>query len=103
VDALLRGADALVHAGLYEGFGLIVVEAMARGCPVALARAGALPETGGDAAAYFDPLDPDSAAEAIRAALADRARLSEAGRARAGALSWDETARQTEDVYRELL
>lgn len=103
VDALLRGAEALVHAGLYEGYGLIVVEAMARGCPVALARAGALPETGGDAAAYFDPDDSESVADAVRAALEERDRLVAAGRERVAGLSWDETARMTEDVYRELL
>ncbi|HVE67114.1 MAG TPA: glycosyltransferase family 1 protein [Solirubrobacteraceae bacterium] len=103
VDALLRGADALVHAGLYEGFGLIVVEAMARGCPVVLARAGALPETGGDAAEYFDPHDAEALAGAIRGALERRAELSAAGRAHVAPLSWDETARRTEDVYRELL
>ncbi|MFH4258753.1 glycosyltransferase, partial [Acinetobacter baumannii] len=50
LDALLRGADLLVHPSLYEGFGLVVVEAMVRGCPVVLARATALPETGGRAA-----------------------------------------------------
>ena len=103
VDALLRGADALVHAGRYEGYGLIVVEAMARGCPVALARAGALPETGGDAAAYFDPDDVASAAGAIRDALDRREELAAAGRARVAQLSWDRTAALTEDVYRELL
>jgi glycosyltransferase involved in cell wall biosynthesis len=103
VDALLRGAAALVHPGLYEGFGFAVVEAMARGCPVVLARAGALPETGGDAAVYFDPHDPDSLAGAVRDALARTPELAERGRARAGALSWEETARRTEDVYRELL
>jgi glycosyltransferase involved in cell wall biosynthesis len=103
VDALLRGADALVHAGLYEGFGLIVVEAMARGCPVVLARAGALPETGGDAAEYFDAGDPESAAAAIKSALGRRAELAAAGRARAAGLSWERTAEETEHVYRELL
>lgn len=103
VDALLRGADLLVHPGLYEGFGLIVVEAMARGCPVALARAGALPETGGDAAEYFDPAAEDSAAAAIRHALDRREELAAAGRARAASLSWDRTAQLTEGVYRELL
>jgi glycosyltransferase involved in cell wall biosynthesis len=106
VDALLRGADLLVHPGLYEGYGLVVVEAMARGCPVALARAGALPETGGDAAAYFDPLDPGAIAQAMRSVLEDgalRERLVERGRARAGALSWERTAAGTEAVYRELL
>src|SRR5205085_9967375 len=72
VDALLRGADLLVHPGLYEGFGMIVAEAMARGCPVALARAGALPETGADAASYFDPHDPAAVAGAIRESLAAR-------------------------------
>src|SRR5215207_2850404 len=53
LDALVRGADVLVHPSLYEGFGLVVLEAMARGIPVAAARATALPETGGDAAVYF--------------------------------------------------
>ena len=57
LDALMRGADALVHPSLYEGFGLVLVEAMLRGVPVVAARATALPETGGDAAEYFDPLD----------------------------------------------
>ncbi len=103
VDALLRGADLLVHPGLYEGFGLIVVEAMARGCPVALARAGALPQTGGEAAEYFAPGDPEAAAAAIGRALERRAELAAAGQARAAMLSWDETARMTEEVYAELL
>src|SRR6185437_7892851 len=74
VDALLRGADLLVHPGLYEGFGMIVAEAMARGCPAALARAGALPETGGEAAVYFEPGDVDSLAAAIRQVVSDPAR-----------------------------
>ncbi len=55
LDALLRGAEVLVHPSLYEGFGLVVVEAMARGTPVVAARATALPEAGGDAALYFEP------------------------------------------------
>lgn len=106
LDALIRGADALVHPSLYEGFGLVVVEAMARDCPVAAARATALPETAGDAAHWFDPLDVGHMARAVREVLEDRAlrsRLVEAGRARAGALSWARTAALTADVYRELL
>jgi glycosyltransferase involved in cell wall biosynthesis len=106
LDALLRGAALLVHPSLYEGFGLVLVEAMVRGCPVAAARATALPETADQAAAYFDPLDPGNIAAVIRSAVEDRQlrkRLIAAGRERAQQLSWDRTAQETADVYRELL
>jgi glycosyltransferase involved in cell wall biosynthesis len=106
LDELLRGAEALVVPSLYEGFGLVVLDAMRRGCPAVLARAGALPETGGEAAAYFDPLDPSDMAAAIRQVAEDRAwrdRLRADGLARAQEFSWDRTAAETVAVYEELL
>lgn len=103
LDALLRGAAALVHPSLYEGFGLIVVEAMARGCPVAAADATALPGTVGDAGVLFDPLDPADIARGIEAVLARRDELAEAGRAHVAGLSWAATAAATAAVYEELL
>lgn len=106
LDALMRGADLLVHPSLYEGFGFVVLEAMQRGCPVAVAHATSLPEVAGTAAEYFDPLDAGTIAAAIRSAVGDRARHTElvrAGQARAGAFSWEQTAAATLDVYRELL
>jgi len=102
LDALLRGAALLVHPSLYEGFGLVVAEAMARGVPVACADATALPETAGGAAELFDPHDSDAIGAAILRALARTDELGAAGRARAAAWSWQRTAAQTADVYREL-
>lgn len=106
LDALLRGAVALVHPSRYEGFGLVLLEAMARDTPVVAAGATALPETGGDAALYFPPGDAPGLAGVLRGLLDDPARrrdLVERGRARAGAFSWERTARETLAVYRELL
>ena len=101
LDALIRGADLLVHPSLYEGFGLILVEAMARGVPLAVADATALPETAGDAAVLFDPHDDVALADAITAALDDADRLRQAGYERVAGLSWDRAAAATVDVYRE--
>jgi glycosyltransferase involved in cell wall biosynthesis len=106
MDALMRGADALVHPSLYEGFGLVLVEAMARGVPVLAARATALPETGGDACDYFDPLDVGDLAGAIRRVVDDRvhrAELVRRGLRRAAALSWANSAALTVAVYEEML
>jgi glycosyltransferase involved in cell wall biosynthesis len=98
LDALMRGAACLVHPSLYEGFGLVVVEALARGVPVAAARGTALTEAGGAAALYFDPLDEDAIAGAVRQALA---RPSEAGRAWAARFTWERSAALTAAVYAE--
>jgi glycosyltransferase involved in cell wall biosynthesis len=102
LDALLRGADLLVHPSLYEGFGLVVAEALARGTPVACSRGTALPETAGDAAEYFDPLDVQDIAAAIDRALRRGEELARRGPAQVAGLSWERTARETAAIYEEL-
>jgi glycosyltransferase involved in cell wall biosynthesis len=104
--AYYSGAICCVLPSLSEGFGLPVLEAMACGCPVVTTETTATGEVAADAAAYVDPLDADSIADAI-AALIDapglRADLSRRGLGRAAAFSWERTALETEKVYRRLL
>jgi glycosyltransferase involved in cell wall biosynthesis len=104
LDAVYRGADLVVYVSLYEGFGLPVVEAMARGVPVLASTTPAVAGTAGDAARLVDPLDVAGIAEALGELLTDeglRATLAAAGRERAGSFSWERTARATLDAYRE--
>jgi glycosyltransferase involved in cell wall biosynthesis len=98
--SLYRRAACLVYPSLYEGFGIPPLEAMACGCPVAASNAGAIPEVCGDAAVLFDPTDVDAMAAAMLEADTRRDELSTLGLARAALFTWDETARQHEDVYR---
>ena len=93
--ALYQGADCFVFPSRHEGFGLPAVEAMACGCPVVAARAGALPEICGDAALLADPLDPTDIASAVARVLDDpacAAKLRAAGATRAAAFTWDAAA-----------
>jgi glycosyltransferase involved in cell wall biosynthesis len=97
--SLYRRASALVFPSLYEGFGLPPLEAMACGCPVAASDAGSLPEVVGDAAARFDPRDPESIAAGIAEALDRADELGRLGLARARAFTWEATARAHDRVY----
>jgi glycosyltransferase involved in cell wall biosynthesis len=98
---LYRRASALVFPSLYEGFGQPPLEAMACGCPVAVANTTSLPEVCGDAAEYFDPLSAEDMAAAILRALGGE--RVERGLARARLFTWDECARRHEAVYHALI
>jgi glycosyltransferase involved in cell wall biosynthesis len=96
--ALYEGCTTFCYPSLYEGFGLPVLEAMQAGAPVICSNTSSLPEVGGDAVAYVDPLDTQDIAGTLERVLGDpdeRRRLSDAGRERAQKFSWDVTARQT--------
>lgn len=105
LDCLLRNALALIFPSLHEGFGLPILEAMARGVPVITSNRTALPEVAGDAALY---VDPESVGE-IRAAMAKvasdaglRTELASRGRARVEQFRWEQTCRELKAIFDEI-
>jgi glycosyltransferase involved in cell wall biosynthesis len=106
LDGLFRAATCFVFPSLAEGFGLPVLDALVRGTPVACSNATSLPEVGGDAVLYFDPLDTEAMADSLRRLLTDpelRSRLSAAGRKQAAGFSWAQTALGTLASYERTL
>jgi glycosyltransferase involved in cell wall biosynthesis len=102
LDAIYREAAVFVYPALYEGFGLPVLEAMARGIPTICSNTSSLPEVAGDAAVGVSPSSVREIAEAIERVLTDPTladTLSAAGRERALLFSWEETARLTLQAY----
>ncbi len=100
--AALRGADALLFASRYEGFGLPPLEAMACGTPVVAARATSVPEIVGDAALLVEPGDARGFAEAVGGLLADpaaHAAVRERGLRRAATFTWARCAEATVAAY----
>jgi glycosyltransferase involved in cell wall biosynthesis len=106
LEGLWAITKGFVFPSLYEGFGLPVLEAMARGVPVASSNAASLPEVAGDAALLFDPSDRRALADALRRLLAggpEIEALRSAGPRRAAQFSWERTARGTLESYRRTL
>lgn len=103
---LYRASLAFVFPSLLEGFGLPLLDAMACGVPVVAARASSLPEVGGDAPLYFDPHDPTELADQLKHLFnnsALRPELARLGKQQVSKFSWENTARATSAVYREVL
>jgi glycosyltransferase involved in cell wall biosynthesis len=106
LEGLYAAAELFVLPSLMEGFGLPVLEAMARGVPVACSDRGALAESSGDAALHFDPESERSIAVAVQRLLSDereRERLRRAGLERAARFTWAVTAAGVLASYERVL
>jgi glycosyltransferase involved in cell wall biosynthesis len=105
MPALYRVADLLAFPSLREGFGLVVLEAMASGAPVVVSRTAPFIDYLGEAdAAWCDPTNPGSIANALMAALAGplRSRLVARGARAAARHGWAAVARAHLPAYHRL-
>ncbi len=105
LERLYAGCLAFVLPSLVEGFGLVLLEAMAYGAPVVAMRTAAIPDVVGDAGLLVDPDEPAGLRAALERVHADaplRERLRQLGRERVARFSWSEAARQTRRIYAEL-
>ncbi len=106
LDSLYAVADCLVLPTLHEGFGLPVLEAMARSVPVLCSDIPALREVAASAALYFDPRAPTQIAARITQMIADvglAEQMRELGLRRAADFSWRATAEGTLKSYQRAL
>jgi glycosyltransferase involved in cell wall biosynthesis len=106
LEGLYQRAAIFAFPSLDEGFGMPVLDAMARGVPVLTSNVSAMPEVAGDAAILVDPRDTGSIAEGLRRLADDsdlRERLIQAGLTRAQNFTWEKSANATWSAYQELL
>jgi glycosyltransferase involved in cell wall biosynthesis len=103
--AVYNNVDVLLFPSLYEGFGWPPLEAMACETPVVCSNAASLPEVVGDAGIMLDPYDYLGFAHAIRRLFTERGYrqlLVDKGISRVKSYTWEKTAAQTIEIYRNV-
>lgn len=106
LELAYKNAQCFVFPSLYEGFGIPILEAFSNKCPVVLSNASCFPEIAMDAALYFDGNDVDNMASTISKVIYDnklKEILINKGIKRLKDFSWEETAKDTIEVYHKVL
>lgn len=105
LEDLYSRARIFAFPSLDEGFGMPVLDAMARGVPVVTSRRSAIPEVAGDVTLLIDPEDVEELGAALNRLADDEALrqdLAQRGRERAAEFSWEKSVERTWNVYSEL-
>ncbi|EKE21610.1 MAG: glycosyl transferase group 1 [uncultured bacterium] len=103
---LLKNAQFFVLTSLYEGFGMTVLEAFAAGVPAIVSNVASLVEIAGDAAYFVNPIDVEEIAGAMLNFSKDgnmREEFRKKGLMRARNFSWEDTAKKTMAVYKQVI
>ena len=102
---LFKNASLFVYPSLYEGFGLPILEAFSCGTPCVISKGSSIEEVGLDAAAYFDPTNPEEMAKVVLDVYRYQqlqSEMSSAGLLRAKDFSWQNTVAETLAIYKSL-
>jgi len=104
--AIYQMATSLIYPSLFEGFGIPVLEALSSGLPVVTSNVSCLPETGGEAAVYVNPLSVEEIREAMKRIYLDkdlRTHLIHKGRAQAQKFDLQKCSEAVMAVYNKVL
>jgi glycosyltransferase involved in cell wall biosynthesis len=106
--AAYAAADAFIFPSRTETLGLVLLEAMAAGCPVIAARSGGIPDivTDGQNGYLFDPQDPQGAIAATQKLFADPSanlQLRNNARTEAERWGWSAATQQLQGYYQQVV
>ncbi|MBU1000394.1 glycosyltransferase family 4 protein [Patescibacteria group bacterium] len=105
LELLYSSAQVLLYCSLYEGFGIPILDAFSCGLPVITSNVSSMPEVGGDAVVYIDPLNIADISNKLKEVLGNsdlRGDLVRKGFKQIKKFSWKKTAEETYSVYKEL-
>jgi glycosyltransferase involved in cell wall biosynthesis len=104
--AIYQQALCMIYPSIFEGFGLPVLEALQSGLPVITSNVSCLPETGGDAAYYVDPLSVKEMAKALEAIATNeqlRKEMIAKGYQHAAFFSQERRAERVMELYQSMM